>query len=924
MKIFRKVVLKNLKENKTRTIVTIIGIILSLSMFTAVTTSVSSGQHYLLTTAIMREGNWHGCMDVTREERKTLLNHYFTIDKVTYLEHIGYARLTDGANPDKPYLYISGMDESTTDMLPIHVTSGRLPENDRELLIPEHLSYNGGVNLALGDVLTLQVGSRLSVDSEGNPWILDQQMSYLYTEEERKSQEDYDGSPIDPETVEQLTDTREQTYTVVGFYERPSFENYSAPGYTALTFRSSLANADGDPDTMYDAYILFADPLEAEGWLAANAPRWSATNSDVLRQLGGGESSYRAVLYSLAAILIFIIIFGSVALIYNAFSISVTERTKQFGLLSSIGATRRQLIHSVLFEAAFLCIIGIPIGILSGTAGIGITFHFLGATVASFVNGNTSWNVPLTLHIAPGALAIAAAIGLATVLVSAFFPILRTTRLSPIEAIRMTADINVRPRKVRTSRLTLKLFGLPGMLASKNFKRNRRKYRATVISLFVSLVLFISASSFSSYLMDAADNVLSDTEADISYSYYPTQWEDVSRSQRLLSQFYSLDSITQAAAIIRSTTFLYLDPNDLSREYLNYYGGTVPEDDGRLRLYTNLYFVDDDAFQAYLEQQGLSPADFMDPSHPRALISDFIRVYDDTSGKYKTCHVFASSASDISMEIEQIVIPEGIEAEYYNVNYDDDHKPSYEFYDSVREDYVSFPLEDCTVKAPADIGSLLTDVPYFLGDLYSSSLLLIYPESCRTSILPETAPNLHNINGNFMFTASDHTKAMDDLAQILRDNHMETHMLFDYVAEKAQNRSLVIAITVFSYGFIILISLIAAANVFNTISTNILLRRRDFAMLRSTGMDRTGFRRMMCFECLLYGLKGMLYGLPVSLLINLWIYHSIAKGWDTPFYLPWQNYVIAIFSVFAVVGSTMIYSMNKIKKENIVDELKVD
>lgn len=924
MKIFRKVVLKNLKQNRTRTIVTVIGIILSLSMFTAVTTSVSSGQQYLLNTAIAREGNWHGCMDVTGEERKTLLNHYFTIDKVTCLEHIGYARLEDCTNPDKPYLYIAGMDENSADMLPIHFTEGRLPENDRELLIPEHLYYNGNVALNLGETLNLAVGNRLSEDSEGNPWILDQQMSYLYTKEELMAREDYDGSPIDPETVEELVDTAEQTYTIVGFYERPTFENYSAPGYTALTLSSSPAGTGGDPSAMYDAYILFENPREAESWLMANAPRWSTTNSDVLRQLGGGESSYRAVLYNLAAILIFIIIFGSVALIYNAFSISVTERTKQFGLLASIGATRRQLIHSVLFEAFFLCIIGIPLGILAGIAGIGVTFHFLGATVANFVNGDTSWNVPLTLHVSPASLVIAAAIGLATVLISAFFPILRTTRLSPIEAIRMTADINIRPRKVRTFPLTLKLFGLPGMLASKNFKRNRKKYRATVISLFVSLVLFISASSFSSYLMDAADNVLSDTEADITYHYYASDWAALHRTHSMLDQFHSLDSITQAAATIRYGASLYLDPEILSREYLNYYGSSLADTGEKLRLYTNLYFVDDAAYRDFLEEEGLSPADFMDPSHPRALISDFIRIYDDTTGKYKTCHVFQTAASDLSMELEQVIVPEGIEAEYYNLNYDDNGNPRYEFYDSLREDYVSFPREECTVPVSLDVGALTTKIPYFLGDLYSGSLLLIYPESCREAILPETKPNFYNITSTFVFTASDHTKAMDDLSRILKDNHMETNSLYDYVAEKAQNRNLVIAITVFSYGFIILISLIAAANVFNTISTNILLRRRDFAMLRSTGMDQSGFRRMMCFECLLYGLKGILFGIPASLLVNLWIYHSIARGWDTGFYLPWKNYVIAVFSVFAVVGSTMIYSMRKIKKENIVDELKMD
>lgn len=923
MKIFYKIVLKNLMENKTRTLVTIIGIVLSLSMFTAVTTSVTSGQNYLLATAIMREGNWHGCMNVSGEERKTLMNHYyFTIDRVAYLKHMGYARLTDCTNPDKPYLYIAGMDENAVDMLPIHILEGRLPENDRELLIPEHLSYNGDVILSLGDVLTLSVGNRLSVDSNGAPWILDQQMSYLYTEEERMAQEDYTGEPIDPEAVESLVDTVEQTYTVVGFYERPAFEDYTAPGYTALTFCPLTADTEIDPSAMYDAFILFDNPLETESWLAANASGWYTTNSDVLRSLGGGESTYRAVLYSLAAILIAIIIFGSVALIYNAFSISVTERTKQFGLLSSIGATRRQMIHSVLFEALFLCIIGIPLGILAGIAGIGITFHFLGASVANFINGDTSWNVPLSLHVTPSALVIAAAIGLATVLISAFFPILRTTRLSPIEAIRMTADINIRAKKVKTSRLTYRLFGLPGMLAGKNFKRNRRKYRATVISLFVSLVLFISASSFSTYLMDAADNILTDTDADITYYQHPDDWADIAKNQKLLSQFSALDSISQAAATTCCSATLYVEPESISPDYLN--NNVFESTDGRLHLYTNLYFIDDNSYRDYIEKQGLSVSDFMDPENPRALVSDFIRIYDEGTGKYRTCRIFQDGTFQTDLGLERVTAPEGFAADYYSRNYDNEDVIQYDFYNSESGDSITVPAADCATTIPVYIGGFIEDAPYFLGDKYSGSLILAYPESCRTAILEENDLNLHRIDNNFAFTTSNHTKAMEDLAQILKKNQMQSNSLYDYVAEKAQNRSLVIAISVFSYGFIILISLIAAANVFNTISTNILLRRRDFAMLRSTGMDRSGFRRMMCYECLLYGLKGMLYGLPVSLFINWRIYLALREGWEMGFYLPWQNYVIAICSVFAVVGSTMIYSMNKIKKENIVDELKID
>lgn len=109
---------------------------------------------------------------------------------------------------------------------------------------------------------------------------------------------------------------------------------------------------------------------------------------------------------------------------------------------------------------------------------------------------------------------------------------------------------------------------------------------------------------------------------------------------------------------------------------------------------------------------------------------------------------------------------------------------------------------------------------------------------------------------------------------------------------------------------------------FNTISTNISLRRREFAMLKSVGMTKKGFMRMMNFECLLYGSRALLFGLPVSFIVTFLIYLSVNEGYETGFCLPWGAVGIAVLSVFAVVFVTMMYSMRKIKKDNPIDALK--
>ncbi len=144
----------------------------------------------------------------------------------------------------------------------------------------------------------------------------------------------------------------------------------------------------------------------------------------------------------------------------------------------------------------------------------------------------------------------------------------------------------------------------------------------------------------------------------------------------------------------------------------------------------------------------------------------------------------------------------------------------------------------------------------------------------------------------------------------------------DFAASEENDRNLLTTIDVFAYGFITLISLISVANVFNTISTNVALRRRDFAMLRSVGMRKSDMNRMTNYECLLYGVRALVYGLPISFLLSYWIWKISASIMVSAFQIPWSAVAIAIGSVFFVVFSTMLYAMHKIKKDNPIDALK--
>lgn len=396
MNIINKFTLQTLIKNRTRTIVTIIGIILSAAMFTAVTTFGSSLLIFIQNFSINANGKWHAFYyDMTESQYKSLTENS-QISNSFSLQNIGYAKIDTFENEHKPYLFIGGADKKFFENMPVKLISGRLPENQNEIIIPEHLYENGGVKLSINDVLTLEVGDRFLNETKLN------QSSSLFTEEDSEKEE--------------LRISGIKTYTVVGFYSRPSFEQYSAPGYTALTvatLNSSLTS---------DVYFEISNPNEIFDFLENNYTDLQAkTNSDYLTSLGVNRNdNFQPVLYSLLSILIGIIMLGSISLIYNSFSISVNERTRQFGLLSSIGATKRQLRKSVLFEGVVICLIGIPLGLLSGIFGMSITFSLLRNTLSLITYGIQ--DVALEYHASWQALVIASIVCFVTVIISAYIP----------------------------------------------------------------------------------------------------------------------------------------------------------------------------------------------------------------------------------------------------------------------------------------------------------------------------------------------------------------------------------------------------------------------------------------------------------------------------------------------------------------------
>ena len=445
MNLLNKLTITNLKLNKKRTIVTIIGIILATALITAVAGMVTSFRQTLINWTIKTDGNYHyRFKNVPSEELKYIENNR-SIENYYLTQGIGYAKLNESKNEYKPYLYVMSYNNGALKNAPIDLVEGRLPQNENELVISEHIITNGKVNYKIGQKISLEMGERLSENSK-----LDQQNPYNKDEEE-------------------FNFKFNKTYEIVGIMQRQknNVEPYSAPGYTVITYLDDSNIKENtniyvllNKNKLKDRYKVFADILNIPEDLAEKNVKGTITiekfdklnetakykfeiNKDLLRfqALEFGDSIL-STLYALSIIIISIIIVTSVFCIRNSFAIYITEKMKQYGMLASVGATSKQIKKNVFYEALILSVIAIPIGVLCGMLAVCIVLKVISAILAESLNG-----MIFVYSIPWAAIGISVILAMITIFLSARKSAKRAAKVSPIEAIRSNEDIKVKSKK---------------------------------------------------------------------------------------------------------------------------------------------------------------------------------------------------------------------------------------------------------------------------------------------------------------------------------------------------------------------------------------------------------------------------------------------------------------------------------------------
>jgi putative ABC transport system permease protein len=857
MNIFNKVTLQSMKKSRTRTIVTVIGVVLSAAMITAVTTFAVSLLNYMANGAAQKYGGWHVEFE---DVDSSFVAKQASNDKVANtaaFENIGCAKLDSGENPNKPYLFIAGFSKKAFATLPITLISGRLPKNSGEVLVPAHVATNGGVKFAVGDKLLLDVGNRMYGNKN-----LGQHDPYISGKET-------------------LMPKDERTYTVVGICGRPGFEESSAPGYTLITTTDAADTADD-----LSLFVTLKNPHQVHTYASSAAKGHSyVLNDEVLRFMGlSDDNVFNALLYSVGGILVALIMIGSVFLIYNSFNISLNERTRQFGILSSVGATAKQLRNSVLFEGLCIGAIGIPIGIIVGIGSIGFVLSVVAKNFANILYSN----VPLTLTVSAPAIVIAAAVSMVTLLISAYIPARKAASTPVMECIRQTNDVKIESKAVKTSKFAEHIYGLEGTLALKNFKRNKRRYRSIVLSLVLSVVLFISASAFVTYLKQASEQAVESTTYDIGFA---TKDMDDSEMLSLYNKLKTADGVYESSYQALMRYSCAAKASDLSDHYWKYAGPYSPNETVNLTM--EIQFLDDSAYLNIIKGLGLPVKEYTGQNAKMIAVSKMRDNSNQEERPGQFNDMFTSSSMNFTISPEINGKPKMEQGQNVSIT----------FVETVPPDTLPI-IEKSEPK------------PYFFR--------MMAPYSLKEKF--ESADTYAAIKG-LTFRSKNPTRSAAEMETMIQGAGITSkYHLYNIYELLDQNRNIIFIVNVFAYTFIIMISLIAIANVFNTISTNIKLRRRELAMLRSVGMSDRDFNKMMRFECAFYGIRALLFGLPIAAISSWLIYKGMVVGGadNITFVFPWGSIGISVFSVFFVVFITMLYAVSKIKKENIIDALRDD
>lgn len=885
MSITKKLALRHLKQNKTRSVLTVLGITISVVMLTVIFTCATSFAHYYGERAINTNGNWHFFVKTGYESAKKYLLSDSSLKDIGFekdlsTEEQSYKIYSDKAN----YLRTGTIYQGDAQYIKDTVTckyDGALPKSDNEIMVEQSLIKNNGLELKIGDEIKIAVGSRL----KGDFVILPIKGNYQFGERFEKE--------------------KDETFKVVGILHdnEPTERGAIIRGMSDLSSKILVAYGKLKRITPF-SYNKINGIYDKFGFTKKKREFNVGENTGFLNSrlaFSIDKNNLPQVLKLTAiGIVVFAVIFvSSFAMIYNSFALSVGEQIKYLGMLSSVGATRKQKKKTLYFEGAILGGIGIILGIALGLLATFISQSTMNAKIVSIMEGYND-NIKYSTHISWWVLCLIVILAALTVFVSIISPVQKAARITAIDAIRKTDEIK-RKGKIRTPFIITKLFGFEGDIAFKNLRRNGRKSRTIIACICICAVLFLSCNYFCETFKEAS-NLDYELPYQLTFQYSAESKAQLEKARNYLKtnkrvkRFYSIWSGWYS--ILRGE----INPYDNSREYdMSFQNESIFVDKYKFIATQDItytaHLLDDEDFDALCKKNGIDYKKYYSPDKDGSIKTIVINGIDRNDepifnnnllGKTIGCYDIDSEKTERENKLDE----NGNQVNFY---YKTGRTSLYKFCDFIKYD---------------------KDNP--ICNLDSNGIAFYAPKSVYDKLY-----DVDNFYFNYGIETDEPYKVEKELKDYLSENEADGDVYNNY-NWMMKEKSIISAVQFLSYAFILLITLITVFNIINTMTAQIAGRKKELAMLKSVGMTPKEFKKTLIFESMFYGLFGLLFGVPLSLVINRVVGYIISKDNPIPFSVNIWLYLIACVAVFVIIGLTMIYSLKLIKNNSIIDSLKDD
>lgn len=847
---------KHLKGNKSRTMVTVFGIMISVAMITAVFATTASFFDFFGRLGYISDGNGEATFRLLSAEQVQALRTDPRIEAVGVIdeseEKAGYT-LSEGTTMRARRGTMYTGDIVNLEQMVTCRYEGKLPQNGSEIAIEESLLAANHLGIGIGDTITMELGRRTWINGEGK-------------------EEDYHGSY---QSDEMFTPAGTRAFTVTAIlYDNKTTGNF--PILRGADEEELSKVPDGHLSAMIRLkkvdHTSYQEIMQMKDQYGIEKIRLNTEVLDAHFSLREG-SSFVMLLPLLITVMIFIIIF-SVILIYNAFSMSLAERIKYLGMLSSVGATRRQKRMSVYYEGFLLGILGIPLGIAAGLLGISVTLKTVGRRMltAGIFPGieNTPEAADLSLVIPSWLLPAILLVSMLTIFIASMVPAQKASKIMPIDAIRQTNEIRVKNGKLKVPKVIGLIFGYEGELAWKNLLRNGRKSKVILFSIAASLIMFLCMNHFCNLFWESNSQTFN-----LPFSVFATASYD--ERDRLKAELLKLSDVEDVFAIDmfayeykkgseKSPNMDIMDPDHFTKSYRRVF---------KDEMTVLLHLSDDEDFKALCARQGIDPAPYFG-NETNALLCN------NVSYTKKAKKAFSDSMLGQKL--------------YY-----DDRRKNNPAVVTLK-DFVEYE-EDPHIFGMNSKNTVIAVIPY------STYVKTVYGEN-----IPE------DLCQSFGIATEKHKEVLEKVTYLLEDGSYHGTYCEDVVDQQGTLSAILFVMEVFTYGFLALITLITVTNILNTISTGIRQRRKEFAMLKSVGMTPAGFRKMINLESILIGILSVLWGIPLAILFCILMTELLPVSSRIRLNIP--LYLISAAAVFLIIWLTMSVSVRELKNDTIVEVLK--